>query len=331
MLPWMARNMALTGNPVFGLRGMEVWMNTRGFYPGDSAYRQFPSEIIPGGGVFKAVLQKVLLGLSQIIRAFPEITASWILAFFLPCLLFRFSDAAANTLRRVMVLCLLGLVVGSVLFRIQMPLFVAVVPTMLVFSVAYLVHLTQQAKLRTASLAVVGALTAFVIGLPLVTDMVLTDKVPRLKEAEPAQALTGMLRPDEVVMSDQPWIVAWYADRPAVWIPVNDSRVSEVRSKFPKARWLFMTERSRALSPQWASIYDVFARWNGAYAQAAADNRTINSVSVTRGGAPILDGLRGFTSVPPAKDATPSVVIATVPDTEQRVGMQTGSGGPVSR
>ena len=44
-------------------------------------------------------------------------------------------------------LCVLGLFIGSLIFRIQMPLFVAVVPTMLVFSVAYLLHLTQQAKL----------------------------------------------------------------------------------------------------------------------------------------------------------------------------------------
>ena len=112
------------------------------------------------------MVQKILLGGEQIIQAFPQVTASWVLAFFLPCLLFRFTDMATNALRRVMMLCLLGLFVGSLLFRVQMPLFVAIIPTMLVFSVAYLLHLTQQAKLPRSSLVLVTTLMAVAIWVP---------------------------------------------------------------------------------------------------------------------------------------------------------------------
>ena len=49
MLPWMARNMTLTGNPIFGLRGMEIWMNTKGTIPatrrtGSSRPTSFPAS-----------------------------------------------------------------------------------------------------------------------------------------------------------------------------------------------------------------------------------------------------------------------------------------------
>ncbi len=35
----------------------------------------------------------------------------------------------------------------------------------------------------------------------------------------------------ELVMSDVPWAVAWYADRPGVWIPQDKSQFSEMRRK----------------------------------------------------------------------------------------------------
>lgn len=331
MLPWMMRNMTLTGNPIFGLRGTEIWMNTKGHYPGYTAYRQFPADIIPGVEVFKAVVQKLLLGAGQIIQAFPQVTASWVLAFFLPCLLFRFTDTATNALRRVMMLCLLGLFVGSLVFRVQMPLFVAIIPTMLIFSVAYLLHLTQQAKLNRASLVLVTSLMAAAIGFPLLSDMLLIEKTQGLKEAGTARMLGKAMQRDEVALSDQPWIVAWYADRPAIWVPMIDVKIGDIRKQFPKTRWLFLTDNTRTLSPQWDAIYNVFARWDNAYTQALAEKKTLNSFSLGGKAFPLLEALSGFTAVAPAKDAATSVVIAAVPMAEQKVEMRAEPGGAVQR
>ena len=314
MLPWMVRNAALTGNPIFGLRGMEIWMNTKGYYPGYLAYRQSPSEIVPSAGVFKGIVQKILLGVGQIIQAFPQVTASWILAFFLPGLLFRFSDSAVNALRRILLLCLLGLAVGSLAFVVQMPLFVAIIPAMLVFSVAYLIHLTQQAKLRTGSLVLVTTLVTVAISFPLVGDMVLRDKQPALKELNTARSMNKMLLRNEAAFSDQPWIVAWYADRPAIWIPADDRKIGSVRRQFAKARWLFLTDKTRTLSPEWGEMYNLLARWNDVYIKEAAKGKTLNSIRIAGKEPPLLQALDGFVTVPPTKDGAPSVVIAAVPE-----------------
>ena len=218
-LPWMMRNYTLTGNPVFGLRGMELWMYTKGFYPGDSAYRRFASEMIPSTGLFESVVHKILLGGGQVIQQFPQVTASWILAFFLPCLLFRYSDPAANKLRQIMIFCMLGILLGTVVFQIWMPLFVAVIPVMMLFSVSYLIHLAQQAQLKHGSVALVTSLVAVAAIYPLVSDVVLKDKYPPLDGMESARDLGKLANKTDVVLSDQPATVAWYAERPSVFVP----------------------------------------------------------------------------------------------------------------
>ena len=312
--PWMYRNAALTGNPVFGLRGLELWMNTKGYYPGLIGYRMDTSDFVPGEGLFKAVVQKVLLGTGQVIQAFPQVTASWVLAFLLPSLLFRFADPAANSLRRIMMWCFLALFVGTLLFSIQMPLFVALIPTMLVFSVAYLLHLIEQANLGRGSALGVAALLAVAVVFPLVSDVALADRPQTLKEAATARALGRMTQKGEVSFSDQPWIVAWYADRPSLWIPTEDTQVAKARQRFPSARWLFLTDQAANFSPEWQYVYSSFQQWGATYLQAKENGKPPPSRLVISGKGPTLfEALDGFMSVDPVKDGAPSAVIAAVP------------------
>jgi hypothetical protein len=327
ILPWMARNTMLTGNPVFGLRGAEIYMNTKGYYPGYMAYRYAPEDLIHSVGLFEAVVQKILMGLGTVIQAFPEVTASWVLAFFLPCLLFRFTDAATNTLRRVMMYVLLALLAGSLVFGIQMPLFVAVIPAMLMFAVAYLLHLTQQARLRTGGTVLVTLLLTGAVVFPLVSDMTIIDKTASLKEAGAARALGKAMTRNEVALSDQPWILAWYGDRPSLWIPANDKKIAEARKQFAQTRWMFLTDHVRGYSENWMSVYDVFRRWNSIY-EAITDKKAVQSISIVKKDLPLLDSLNGFTSVAPEKDTTPSVIIAAVPLPNQTIGLRPDQNGP---
>ena len=266
VLPWMGRNAMLTGDPVFGLRGKEIWMNTN-TYPLLIGYRMEPTELVLGGEVFKAVVQKILFGIGQVIQAFPQVTASWVLAFFLPSLLFHFTDGAANILRRVLMSCFGALLFGMLLFGIQMPLFVSLVPTMLVFSVAYLLHLIQQAQLSRAAMGWVTTLLAIAVVFPLGSDMTLDVKTPPLKDVPAALALGQMSQPDDVVLSDQPWVVAWFANRPSIWIPASDEQVGNCRQQFTSTRWLFVTDEVTNCSLMWQFLHGRFQDWNVADVQ----------------------------------------------------------------
>jgi 4-amino-4-deoxy-L-arabinose transferase-like glycosyltransferase len=311
-LPWMIRNGMLTGNPIFGLRGMELWMGTR-YYPGTLAYRMTPEELTPGVGLFQAILLKAFLGVAEVIKVFPQISASWMLAFLLPSLLFRFTNPAVNDLRRVMMYSFLGILVGALLLGVQMPVFVALVPTMLVFAIAYLLHLAEQASLPRKSVALLVGLLGLAVLLPIARDVVGGNRPRRSPDAAAAQILGQAAKREEVVLTDQPWLVAWYTNRPAIWLPATDNRVAELRNRFPTLHWLFLTEQSRGFSPEWQTIYDVFRRWNRAVL-AARDGQqaTPNGLRLGGTGFTLLEGLDGFQSVEPTDTASETTALAVL-------------------
>ena len=265
-LPWMARNFMLTGNPVFGLRGMEFWMNTKGHYPGDTAYRYAMDDLVRGKELFRSIILKILLGIGNVIDTFPQVNASWILAFLLPSLLFRFTDTAAHSLRRVMMWCFLGILVGLLIFQAgQMYFFVAIIPTMLVFSVAFLMHLMQQAQLHRSGVMLTSSLIVVAAAYPLLSKMTIQDRQLELKEIAVAKELKAMTKRNEVVISDQPWFTAWYGDRPSVMMPAIDGKIAQTRSQF-RANWLFVT--SAVSNPQnnynaeaWKMVYMNLQQW----------------------------------------------------------------------
>lgn len=320
MVPWMARNGLITGNPVFGLRGMEVWMDTR-TYPGNLAYRVEPGGIVPSALLFQEVLRKLATGLGTVIETLPQITANWLLAFFIPSLLFRFSDSAVTTLRNLVVLCFGAVLIGTLLFGVEMPLFVSLVPAMMVFSVAFLMHLARQARVSRSGAVSVGVLATFFVTYPLVKDLTLDPRVKPVAETAPARALRHMAARDDVSVSDQPWLVAWHADRPAVWIPAADSHLKTVRDQFKEARWLFLTPQSRSLSREWQSIYDLLQRWNLAYVQARqAGQKEPPGIRLQGKGHPLLDALDGYSPVGLGENAVPTAVVAAVAVAEPSAG-----------
>jgi hypothetical protein len=318
ILPWMIRNQVLTGNFAFGLRGRELWMHTKA-YPGHDAYRMVPADLAAGPEVLNGVAMKLFQHLDQVMQTFPQIAATWILAFFLPSLLFRFTDGAANTLRRYLLLALGAILAGSLFFRPEMPLFVTLVPAMLVFSFAFMVHLVQQAQLNRSGVALLATGLAATVLVPLAGSLTWKPKAARSPHAVTASVLGANTRQDEVSLSDQPWIVAWYANRPALWLPKNDGRIKELTARMENARWLFLTEHSRAMNGEWPGVYNLFLQWNVTYAQArAAQRRDPNikvppTISISGKGSPLLESLNGFTSIELPADASLTTVVAARP------------------
>lgn len=315
-LPVMLHNLKAGGNLFFGLRMREIWMWTRDIYPDYVAYRLLPGELVSSQAVFKAVVLKILLGVGRIIQDFPQVTASWVLAFFLPSLLFRFTDPAANALRRVLMMCFLGILMGTLLFAVEpnMPVFVSTIPVMLAFSVAYLLHLIRQAQMRFTSSMITTLLLGIAILFPLFYALVL-EKAPNEMKREKAAAAyyNSLTKKGEVCYTDNPQLVAWYANRPAIWIPANEVRITDLRKRFMNSRWLFMTENVRAYGPEWQEVYQFCANWNSKYAAARESDQLggIPPLVFQSNGEvtdPFLLALDGFRGVPPVKGGVTVVI-----------------------
>jgi 4-amino-4-deoxy-L-arabinose transferase-like glycosyltransferase len=311
ILPWMIRATRLTGNPLFGVRGFEVWMGTKDFYPSSIAYRHTPPDLIPGMGLFNAVIRKVFVGLIQVIESFPQVSASWMLAFLLPSLLFKFRDVATNSLRRVMMYCFLGVLIGMLPFGVEMPLFASLIPTMLLFAIAYLMHVLEQAKLPRMSVILFASVLGGAIFLPLIRNTIYAEKQSSLAGMTSAQILKKISQPGDVVITDQPWLVAWYADRPAIWIPAVDAKVGEYRQNVPNFKWMLLTDQTNTMSREWNQIYSAFAGWNQQYVNAKIMGQPAPSpLRISDSFYPLLEHLNGFTVIEPTPDTLPKVVLA---------------------
>jgi hypothetical protein len=318
---WMIRSGSLTGNPIFGLAGHEVFMNT-GLYPGDVGYRMLPGEMTPGPEMFDDFMKKVGGGFGDILETLPGLTASWLLLFFIPSLFFRFSDVAANRLRGAVVATFGALLVGTLALRPQMALFVALVPVLLIFSLAFLMHLGRQAKLSRNSWIAATALLSIALGYPLVKDLALTPHGEGLAYGEYAQAFAPMTQSREVVLSDQPQTVAWNAGTPCVWLPASDGKVPDVVHYFPSAKWLFLTGEARGVSRGWRSVFDGFAE--GIYqreALRASKKPFPDKVRINATGDPMLDAVNGSTWVPLGEKTTLEVIVASLPPHGATAGM----------
>ena len=200
--------------------------------------------------------------MNQILRMLPAISISWVLAFFLPSLLFKFKDKSSESVRRISLACFFALVVEMFFFSVQLPLFVGLMSVFMMFALAYIQHLIQQARINKFGTFSIVSLLVLTVVYPLFHDMVLKDRPQPLRLSPAARELGKRMAPGEVCVSDQPWITAWYADRPTAWIPARDEKMGELRNRIPQANWLFLTEQSKKFSPSWEYVYSNFYRWS---------------------------------------------------------------------
>jgi len=157
------------------------------------------------------------------------------------------------------------------------------IPAMSMFGLAFLMVLWTRLGMKTPHggwWSEHGALLLATVfsAIPLLTSL-FTDLTPGLSNKGqfahwppylPAQIsrLAKFTGEREMIMSDVPWAVAWYADRPAAWIPQEKAQFDEMRrladkAKTPVIGFLFTPESLRVDRPA-----DVFG---GEYQDWAAE------------------------------------------------------------
>ena len=77
-----------------------------------------------------------------------------------------------------------------------------------------------------------------------------------------------MMRPDELMMSDIPWAVAWYGSRPCAWLTPDDAETYQEMDKLKPVRAIYLTQRTsdrRFLSQMIANQQDSEGDWSYFY------------------------------------------------------------------
>lgn len=257
MAPWIARNLALSHTP-FGTAGYALLENTRPFEEDRVERSQNPfaaglSHITP-----RDVANKFLVNEGKILGSdLPRLGGNWVWSFFLCSLLLPFRHEGLRRLRYFLVwtLALMAMVqpLGQTHLSVESPdinsenLLILLAPLVLIFGTGFFFTLLDQVvfpnpKFRTR----VAMLFAVVMFAPLLLDLAGPPDQGAVSPYAPfrIQGTAAMMHPDELMMSDIPWAVAWYGERPCAWLTLNDAGSFDELDHLKPVQALYLTQRT---------------------------------------------------------------------------------------
>ena len=230
--PWLARNYNLSGAP-FGTAGYQVLAGT-GLFPGHRLERSLNPDL----QIYPALMgQKLFANTRDILEKnlFDLGGNGWLSALFLAGLMVGFRRPALRRLRHFLLLSFGALLVAQALGRTQLTedspqinsenLLVLLLPLMVIYAVSMFFVLLDQIQFPAAELRIYSqGLFGILVCLPLASALLFTRTLPvTYPPYHPPviQETARWLKENELMMSDIPWAVAWYGNRPCVWLSLS--------------------------------------------------------------------------------------------------------------
>ena len=256
LTPWVIRNYAISGTP-FGVAGFAALEQTQ-------IYPQFLLErsIHPGffGFVLKPYLSKMAVNMHGIFsNDLLTLGGSWASIFFLAGLMLAFRNPSAQRTRYFLLLSL-GLFIfvqslGRTALSDETPtynsenLLILLVPMVFIYGVSFFMTLLDQLELPVLELrypiiggfVILSCLPMIFILLPPKTNS--ADYPPYYPPD--IQRICGWMKPDELIMSDVPWAVAWYGDHQCIWLsrdPQDD--FFDINDNFKTVSAIYLTPKT---------------------------------------------------------------------------------------
>jgi len=232
LAPWVARNYTVSGTAL-GTAGYSVMES---FQPGFHLERSLQPDL-PHYRLM-AYLGKMTSNLITVLQQdLFKMAGGWISGFFLVGLMVGFRNEGLRRLRYFVVGCIVTLAITEALTRTQATtetpevnsenLLVLLAPAVVIYGVGLFYVLLDGMKLPFYHLRYV-AITVFslILLLPMLSVLVSEKSNPVAYppyRPDIIQYSAHLMAPDELMMSDVPWAVAWYGDRQCVWLTLNSN------------------------------------------------------------------------------------------------------------
>ena len=250
LTPWMARNLKVTDSP-FGLARWSVTRIAPDEHGENTARLELERQFSVNQNLsWKRLVVRALSNWKKLYRETVKDTgAGYLIAFFLVGLLYRF--------RRDETVRLQWFIVGALIFAgIWLGLaglpdknfFTVFVPVIAIYSAAFFFVMFERLQLRKrwARRGVVGLF----VGINILPAL-MTLLPPRPLSPYPpydggvVAAIGETFREHDLLASDIPWAVAWYSDRSAVLIPVEEKTYMEfINDSLHVISGIYLTTRS---------------------------------------------------------------------------------------
>jgi Dolichyl-phosphate-mannose-protein mannosyltransferase len=256
LTPWIVRNEIASGTP-FGTAGYAVVEGTF-IFPQFQLERSVSPEL--AHALWLKPYGQKLFGNLRVILAGDLLNSAggWLYALFFTGLFMGFRSTGARRIRYFLLMCLGVFAIVQSLGRTQLSelspeinsenLMVLLVPLVFVFGAGFFFTLLGQMALPLAQLryAVVAGFVALCC-LPMIFTLasVKTSPVVYPPYYPPQiQQSARWMQPDELMMSDVPWAVAWYGQRQCTWLTLDAQDDFFAINNLKPVRALYLTPQT---------------------------------------------------------------------------------------
>jgi len=233
LTPWIIRNEAVSGT-AFGTAGYAVVEGTY-LFPRFQLQRSLHPDLTHA--LWLTLYVQKLCGYlrGNLTGDLLKSGATWAGGLFFAGLFLGFRSTGARRLRYFLLMCLPVFILVQSLGRTQLSeqspeinsenLLVLLVPLVFVFGASFFFTLLEQMTLPLMQLryAVIAGFVAL-CGLPLALALLPPQTVPVVYPPyfpPELQQTANWMKPEELMMSDVPWAVAWYGHRQCVWLSLD--------------------------------------------------------------------------------------------------------------
>jgi len=229
--PWLLHNYLVCGNPL----GLAFYTIFSGSGVSESTLmRGVNTSLTPGGGL----TSKLRLGLmDQAGNLWKYLGLNITAAAFLISLLHPFRNPTVSLWRWIVLMMWGGAAVGMSLFGVKEVISGSQVhfiflPIAIFYGLAFLLVLWNRLEINLKPLRVLFLVLIFVLtGAPLL--LTLLARQPYRVQWPPyvppfISVLHNWFKPQEILSSDMPWAVAWYANRKCLLLPESIGQLNEV-------------------------------------------------------------------------------------------------------
>jgi hypothetical protein len=275
ILPWCVRNVRVAGNPFFTFHCAESVMMTRS-HPGNTLYRQFTTDVPSWIGYAftrpMEVIQKVRSDVETLYPVLLTIGGLFVTPFFLVGSLVTLGSATFERLRYLWyfmylaVFTVAAFVLPSDRFLIPLGPVAGVIGVGLFFRLmdTKVGDLAPREHARYMGIGVAALVILQCLPLTFTLFRGATPEAERLARIEgTVREVAGLT--NGPIITDVPWLVAWFADRPAIWLPKTVADLKNLQDKVGKVRWLLLTPQVVDENYDWAER--TRAEWGPAWTE----------------------------------------------------------------
>jgi 4-amino-4-deoxy-L-arabinose transferase-like glycosyltransferase len=233
--PFLVRNWMVSGSPL-GISGYSLFGQILGtesaiMRVSDVSQLDFTKVVI---GAFRAKVTSQLIG--QFDRGYSHLGQIIVAPVFFLSLLHLFKKPETAAFRWYVLTAWLGALLGMLLFGLDMDigpvqannLHVLFLPLMVFYGLAFVLVLWTRLEIKVRLVRLAFLTSLYLLScIPFVTTLLARNpgRVHWPPYVPPFIAiLNSWTNENEIISSDMPWAVAWYADRKSLWLPstVND-------------------------------------------------------------------------------------------------------------